>query len=96
MAWSRESPSKRGYGYAWTKRRDAVMRRDAGLCQPCKRAGRLTAATEVDHIVGKAKGGTDADNNLQAICKTCHEEKTIRENGGGAPRAATGADGWPK
>lgn len=75
----RPSASQRGYGAAWRKLRDQVMRRDNGLCQVCQRAGRITAAAQVDHIVPKAEGGTDDEGNLQAICKRCHQIKTGRE-----------------
>lgn len=70
--------TERGYGHAWRKLRDRILRRDKGLCQPCQKAGRLTPATEVDHIVEKAHGGTDAMDNLQAICGPCHRAKTAR------------------
>ncbi|WP_375227036.1 MULTISPECIES: HNH endonuclease [Burkholderia cepacia complex] len=30
-------------------------------------------------MVPKASGGTDLDENLQAICKDCHAAKTARE-----------------
>ena len=53
-----------------------VMKRDGNLCQPCKRAGRLSEAKEVDHIVGIAEGGNDHPDNLQAICIRCHIAKT--------------------
>jgi len=39
----------------------------------------VTLATEVDHILSKANGGTDDENNLQAICKVCHRIKTITD-----------------
>jgi len=100
MAWSRESPSSRGYGCKWVKLRKAALQRDNGLCQVCKRVGVLTAATEVDHILGKAECARrridpDRLENLQAICNPCHTKKTIQENGGGVPRPVTGGDGWP-
>lgn len=75
----KESSTKRGYGYKWQKTRVRILRRDNGLCQPCKRKGIMVPATEVDHIVRKAIGGTDDDENLQAICGDCHKEKTARE-----------------
>ncbi|MFW1676442.1 HNH endonuclease [Pontibacter sp. JAM-7] len=56
------------------------MERDNGLCQPCLQSNRITAAVAVDHIIPKAQGGTDADTNLQAICKTCHDAKTADES----------------
>jgi len=58
------------------------------------RKGRIHAANEVDHIVSKAKGGTDDEGNLQAIAADCHKEKTIKENGGAVKRRIS-VDGWP-
>jgi 5-methylcytosine-specific restriction protein A len=71
------------------------MARDSRLCQPClrKKPQRITAATEVDHIVPKAKGGTDELTNLQAICGECHKDKTIKDSGG-KPKPVIGLDGW--
>lgn len=76
------SAAERGYGYAWKKIRDRIMARDKHLCQPCLNGGRPTQAREVDHIIKKADGGTDDDDNLQAICKPCHKAKTLRERQG--------------
>lgn len=92
MAWSRESRHKRGYGTAWDKLRKQILIRDKHLCQAC--LPRVTPANQVDHIIPKAKGGTDDPANLQAICKECHDEKTIRDNGG-KPKPTIGLDGWP-
>ncbi len=85
----RGSSSERGYGAPWRKLRDRVMRRDCGLCQPCKDAGRVTPATHVDHIAPKCEGGTDDESNLRAICTACHKAKTASE----AQRAKGGARG---
>ena len=78
----RGNTTQRGYGWAWVKQRDRILKRDCGLCQPCLR---LTPAlvhlgNEVDHIIGKASGGTDDDSNLQAINAECHRIKTARES----------------
>lgn len=62
------------------------MQRDQYLCQPCKHQGRITEATEVDHIVNVAEGGSDDDTNLQAICTECHGLKTQAEARRGAAR----------
>lgn len=72
--------TQRGYGYAWRQIRKQVLERDCYLCQVCKAAGRLTEATAVDHIINKAHGGTDSKDNLQAICKSCHDKKTQMES----------------
>ena len=69
----------RGDGSAWDAIRGRILRRDNGLCQPCLRAGRVTVATAVDHVIAKARGGSDCDENLQAICRDCHATKTARE-----------------
>lgn len=94
MAWSKQSRHERGYGSTWDKARARIMKRDRGLCVPCLMGGRPTPATEVDHIKPKAKGGTDEDDNLQAICRDCHTAKTASENGRQV-RKAIGIDGWP-
>jgi 5-methylcytosine-specific restriction endonuclease McrA len=90
--WHSTSRHARGYGAAWVKLRDAIMRRDNYLCQCCLKQGRATPATECDHITPKHKGGTDDEDNLQALCKPCHTDKTAIETaesqGRNAPRSA--------
>src|SRR5262245_40732128 len=76
----RTSRHERGYGTAWDKLRTRILERDHGICQPCQGAGRLTLASQVDHIKPKADGGTDDEANLQAICKPCHDAKTAAES----------------
>lgn len=94
MAWSKESASSRGYGSAWRKLRNRIMKRDNELCQVCIKRNRLTKAREVDHILSKADGGTDDESNLQAICRGCHEKKTITDKGYKV-KPQFGLDGWP-
>jgi 5-methylcytosine-specific restriction protein A len=76
----RGTAASRGYGYDWQKRRQRVMQRDSGLCQPCLKAGRVSVATDVDHIKPRSEQGTDDDDNLQAICRACHTAKTATES----------------
>ena len=104
MVWGTKSRHERGYGAAWVKLRTRIMERDCGLCQVCRKAGRVTVASQVDHIVSKAnayrmKWSTeqiDADSNLQAICKPCHLVMTEEEQGKAKrPRLTISADGWP-
>jgi 5-methylcytosine-specific restriction protein A len=79
---SRGTRHERGYGAEWDVTRAAIMKRDAGLCQPCLQATpeRVTRAYAVDHIVNKAEGGTDDESNLRAICRACHKAKTQEES----------------
>lgn len=102
--WSKESRHKRGYGAAWDRVRKKVLDRDAGLCQPCRKLGKYTTATEVDHITSKARAAQlrwsqeriDDPSNLQSICHPCHLEKSAAEQGKTLkPKARIGADGWP-
>ena len=80
IAWVKTQQGKttteRGYGHAWRVIRARILTRDRGLCQACLSVGRYTQATEVDHIKSKARGGLDDDDNLQALCKSCHKAKT--------------------
>lgn len=81
----------RGYGSEWTRTRIRILKRDCGLCQVCLRAGDVTKADSVDHVVPKAEGGTDDDDNLQAICDPCHAIKTAQESARARQRAAVGS-----
>lgn len=80
---ARPSRSARGYDRRWQKIRAAYLARHP-LCVACQAAGRVTAATEVDHVRRLADGGTHDERNLQALCKSCHSRKTAREGKGGS------------
>ena len=82
----RGSRQSRGYGAEWEQTRKRILSRDKGLCQVCKADGRLRPAKQVDHKVPKAEGGTEDDDNLQAICSDCHKAKTAKEWAGQATR----------
>jgi 5-methylcytosine-specific restriction protein A len=94
-AWetTRTSSAARGYGHRWGQLRTQVLIRDRGLCQVCATRSQIGIATEVDHIVAKAAGGSDAIENLQAICHPCHVEKTaadrrvLKSKQGGGPKS---------
>lgn len=70
-------PRKRGS--AGVKDRINIKTRDCGLCQECRRHGRVTLGRVVDHIKPLWDGGSDEDDNKQLLCDPCHDEKTIRE-----------------
>jgi 5-methylcytosine-specific restriction protein A len=64
------------------------------LCVECQRLGRITLATELDHIKALCNGGTDTEDNRQGLCAECHDAKTARDMGH-RPRLAISLDGWP-
>lgn len=82
-SWKQYQPGQnrhqRGYGTAWDKRRQRVLKRDNGLCCNCLMSGVVVVAKHVDHILPKAHGGSDEDYNLQSLCTSCHRAKTARE-----------------
>jgi len=76
----RPSAARRGYDATWRKIRAAHLRRNP-LCVECLREGRSVAATDVDHVVALARGGTHDGKNLQSLCHAHHSSKTAREDG---------------
>jgi len=64
------------------------------LCVACEQRGKVSMATELDHIVPLHKGGTNEEPNLQGLCSECHDEKT-RKDLGWRERITIGSDGWP-
>ena len=95
---ARGTSSERGYGWEWQKLREQILRRDMYLCQICLAMvpSRITVGNEVDHIISKAKGGSDAMENLQTACHACHLAKTAAEKGAEPrQRQRIGVDGYP-
>lgn len=62
----------------WNRTRRRILTRDQHLCQLVY-DGCVGTATQVDHIVPAHLGGTDHDDNLQATCTPCHQQKTRAE-----------------
>lgn len=75
---SRKSRAARGYGPDWDRKRAAVLKREP-TCRLCRAEGIATPAVTVDHIKPKHLGGGDSDDNLQPLCKPCHDGKTTAE-----------------
>ena len=60
----------------WRKLRASILM-DEPLCRGCK----LAVATVIDHIKAVRSGGEFWDlENLQPLCKRCHNSKSGREN----------------
>ena len=49
------------------------------LCAECERQGRVTRATQRDHIKPLAEGGADDASNVQGLCVSCHDLKSEAE-----------------
>jgi 5-methylcytosine-specific restriction protein A len=65
----------RGTDTQWRKLREACFRVWGKTCMYCG-----DRATEVDHIIEVARGGTNTIDNLQPLCKPCHLAKTVAFN----------------
>lgn len=64
----------------WKKLRELVKQRDKGLCQPCFKQNRVEIGVIVDHIVEIKDGGAKWDiDNLELLCRSCHNIKTAKE-----------------
>lgn len=71
---NRPSAARRGYDAAWRETRAEFL-----AANPyCVRCG--APATVVHHIRPRRFGGSDDWSNLQALCKHCHDSKTMRES----------------
>ncbi len=58
---------------SWRSIRARVLA-ERPVCEICGEAW----ATEVHHRVKKTDGGTEEDDNLQALCKPCHSRLTAQ------------------
>lgn len=55
------------------------------LCDACSAAGVVTLATVADHRMPIKRGGERMEpENLQSLCRRCHNRKTAAEARGGA------------
>lgn len=70
------------YGSGWRRIRQRHVSQQP-LCVSCERAGRVTPAQEVDHIIPWRGNQTllRAGWNLQSLCRSCHHEKTRADEG---------------
>lgn len=79
----RESAAKRGYDHRWRKTRLQHLKKHP-LCVDCMKEGKITPATDVDHIIAH-KGDKQLfwdRNNWASRCHSHHSRKTVREDGG--------------
>jgi 5-methylcytosine-specific restriction protein A len=80
----RRKTAARGYDARWQRFVDPKgggYRARYPLCKHCLDKGLYVASEVVDHIIPMAQGGAKYDEeNLQALCKSCHDKKTAKEN----------------
>jgi len=63
----------------WRNLRRVVLTREP-MCRDCKSHGRQTPATVCDHIHPVTSGGDKwAEDNLQPLCRRCHNSKSSKE-----------------
>ena len=79
---------------AWRRNSKAYLAAHP-LCATCEAAGKLTPATQVDHIVALKRGGNPWDwDGLQSQCDACHARKTFIDELG-KQRVGVSVDGTP-
>lgn len=78
--YKRSPETGKRYGSSWRRIRARYIKAHP-FCEKCLKSDRFKTAEEVHHIIPLSKGGTHDDNNLMALCKSCHSNITAREGG---------------
>lgn len=60
----------------WRRKREQILKRDAYLCQWCKRYGKQVEAVTVHHIkhADEYPEMVYEDKNLISLCQACHNK----------------------
>ena len=74
--YARDGESKRFYNSPAWRRISAEQLKREPLCVECMRAGRVQPAEIADHIQPIREGGARLDReNIQSLCRACHNRK---------------------
>ena len=76
---TRSADTNKIYNRRWRSIRNLYISKHP-LFELCEAAGRLTPAAEVHHKIPVEQGGSHAEDNLQALCKSCHSRITLSTN----------------
>lgn len=69
----RGTAEQRGYGTAWRALRAKLLR--GAYCVICGHPGSTNNPLSLDHVVPKARGGSDDPGNLQPLCRQHNSAK---------------------
>lgn len=79
--WKQNPEGSRLTGRKLQRRNKRILERDQYTCQNVQ-CGHVGIDLHVDHKVPIARGGTDEDSNLQALCIGCNQAKGLAESRG--------------
>jgi 5-methylcytosine-specific restriction protein A len=77
--WTSDALAKQYHTSTWRRLRKVFLVNNP-ICVMCETIGKFTPANVVDHIVPIRKGGEFLEwENLQSLCASCHNSKTMKE-----------------
>ncbi len=69
--YERNKETTRRYSGSWKKIRKAYAASHP-WCEECLKAGRYTPTEHIHHRLPLSAGGSNNEENLEAVCKSCH------------------------
>lgn len=93
---ARPSATVRGYDAGWRRTRASFLARHPTCECPAlpgcshEPGGCPDRPTEVDHVIAKRDGGSDRDDNLRSMSKSCHSRRTAIDQSGWGPADGQG------
>lgn len=76
----RGTAASRGYGARWQRLRKMYLAAHPICVDPDSvHPGQVIPATDPHHIIPRREGGPDSEENLMALCHSCHSRLEARE-----------------